>query len=157
MARGLVEFAILFALWLLWSGHTEPLILGLGVLSCGIVAVLSVRMKLLDHLPDGGFALRLLGYIPWLLWQIIVANGAVARIILGPALAISPRLVRVPAEQRTLMGQVTYANSITLTPGTVTLDLRDGGLLVHALTEETARDLETGEMGRRVSALEGVA
>ena len=85
----------------------------------------------------------------------VKANLDVAKIILTPSLPISPRLIRVPGTQRTDMGLVTYANSITLTPGTITLDVRDGYLLVHALTAESAAGVRTGEMDAKVTALEG--
>ena len=68
---------------------------------------------------------------------------------------ISPRLIRVRASQKTVLGHVVYANSITLTPGTISLDLRDGAILVHALTDETAEGVLNGEMNARVARLEG--
>ena len=98
---------------------------------------------------------RLLLYVPWLLWAIVKANLDVARRILTFRLPISPRLIRVKASQKSDLGQVIYANSITLTPGTVSVDLQDGTILVHALTRECAEDLQEGEMDRRVAALEG--
>jgi multicomponent Na+:H+ antiporter subunit E len=94
-------------------------------------------------------------YWGWLVWQIIKSNIDVARVILSPSLPISPNVVRVKASQRTTLGLVTYANSITLTPGTVSMYL-DGDIIeVHALTESGARELKDGEMDRRVSAIEG--
>ena len=82
---------------------------------------------------------------------------AVTRIILAPRLPIAPRLVRLKTTQRTPVGTVVYANSITLTPGTLTVECnrRDRTLLVHALTREGAEDLLGGEMDRRVTAFEG--
>ena len=68
---------------------------------------------------------------------------------------MSPRLIVVECTQRSDLGRVVFANSITLTPGTLTLDVRDGRVLVHALTAETAEGLQTGEMDRKVTALEG--
>ena len=157
MERRVVGFLALFGVWLLWSGHTEPLMLAFGVASSAFVVWLSGRLDLPEVLPSGRFALRLALYVPWLLLQIARSNLAVARIVLSRGLPISPRLVRIRATSRTALGQVVLANSITLTPGTITLDLRDDTLLVHALTAESARDLETGEMDRRVARLEGVA
>ena len=104
---------------------------------------------------DEHLGLGVLFYLPWLFWQIARANAAVARIILDPRLPIQPRLVRVRASQRSATGQVLYANSITLTPGTISLDLRNDTILVHALTDEAAAELETGKMDRRVCRLEG--
>ena len=101
--------------------------------------------------------LRSILYLPWLVLEVIKANLQVSRIILSRRIRISPRLIRLNATQKSELGQVIFANSITLTPGTVTLNVQDGELLVHALTEATANDLHEGEMNRRVRALEGPA
>ena len=87
--------------------------------------------------------------------EIVVSNLAVAKVIMSPSLPIHPRIVRVTGTQRTATGQVIYANSITLTPGTVTLDVRGDKFLVHALTSESAQGLLSGEMDERVTRLEG--
>ena len=87
--------------------------------------------------------------------EIIKANVDVIKAICRPNMNISPRMIKVKASQTTEIGQVVYANSITLTPGTITLDVRDGEMLVHALTKDTAAGLQTGEMDRRVTRLEG--
>jgi multicomponent Na+:H+ antiporter subunit E len=89
-----------------------------------------------------------------LLWQIVLANVDVAKRILDPRLPISPTMITLKPTQRSEIGQVIYANSITLTPGTVTTSLSDGVLEVHALTRENADALLAGDMDRRVTALE---
>ena len=142
--------------WLLWSGHLEPLMLGYGAASCALVLWLALRMKLIDsesvpHHLLGGMLL----YIPWLLLEIAKANLHVARVILTPSLPIQPRVIRVRATQRSELGNTIFANSITLTPGTVALDVRGGSILVHALTDEAAAGLTDGVMDARVSRLEG--
>ncbi len=76
-----------------------------------------------------------------------------ARIVLSPRLPISPTLVELDAKPTTDAGRVLLGNSITLTPGTVTLDIYADRLLVHALTKEGAAALEEGEMNRRVASL----
>ena len=141
--------------WLLWSGHLEPLMLGYGAASCALVLWLALRMKLIDpesvpHHLLGGMLL----YIPWLLLEIAKANLHVARIILTPSLPIQPRVIRVKATQRSELGNAIFANSITLTPGTVALDVRGGSILVHALTDEAAAGLVDGAMDSRVSRLQ---
>lgn len=146
----------LFGVWLLWSGHFEPMLLGFGVFSCAFVMFLRVRMERhagVSH--EYRLGLRWIGYAPWLLWQITKANWEVARIILKPSLPIQPQLMRLTVSQKTDLAKVIFANSITLTPGTVTLDVREDRFLVHALTDEAADGLNTGEMDRRVSAMEG--
>jgi multicomponent Na+:H+ antiporter subunit E len=149
---------VLYGTWLLMSGHFEPLLLGLGVLSCVIVVLISRRMDVVDHeghpvhLTSAGLA-----YWPWLAWEIVKANYDVVKRSLHPSLPISPTLVRVKTSQRSDVGQVIYANSITLTPGTISVDVGGGEILVHALTREGAASLEEGEMDRRCSRLVGKA
>ncbi|MBW2421779.1 MAG: Na+/H+ antiporter subunit E [Deltaproteobacteria bacterium] len=150
-------FAHLAVFWLLWSGHFEPALLAYGLLSCALVLVVSLRLDVVD--PEAlpvHFGLRPILYLPWLFVEIAKANVDVAKIILSPTLRIYPHLIRVPARQRSEVGQVTYANSITLTPGTISLDVRDDQILVHALTKEAAAGVESGEMDRRVAWMEGL-
>ena len=90
-----------------------------------------------------------------MLWEIVKANIDVARRILDPRLPISPTIIKVRAGQRHDITRVIYANSITLTPGTVSVDTNGDEITVHALTEQAARAVETGDMDRRVSRLEG--
>ena len=147
-----------FTLWMLWSGHYalhHPLVLTMGVLSCGFVVYLVSRLDIVDE--EGiqiNLARHMVVYIPWLLWAIFKANIDVAKRILGPRLPIAPRIVRVTGTQKTDLCRVIFANSITLTPGTVSLDLDEEDIVVHALTEEAADDVQSGDMDRRVTALE---
>ncbi|MED5449093.1 MAG: Na+/H+ antiporter subunit E [Planctomycetota bacterium] len=145
--------------WILWSWHFEALLLVFGALSCLVVVLLCWRMGIIDDEGEPLLRLKLrpLFYIPWLLWQIVRSNVDVARRILSPSVPISPKLIEVPSNQKTDLGNVIYANSITLTPGTITIRIRDGVILVHALSEEAAEELLEGEMGRRVRACEGEA
>ena len=151
-------FVCLLIVWVLLSSHWhDPLLLGCGVASCVLVTWLALRLEVLD--AEGfpiGPALRLVPYLPWLAWQIVLANLDVARRVWKPRLDISPRFVTVPCRMKTAVGIVTYANSITLTPGTVTVlvDVEDGTFLVHCLTEEAERSLLTGNMHERVKKLE---
>lgn len=146
---------VLFCLWLALSGYYVTLLISLGALSALLATVIAVRMEIVDHetypvrLTWGVFR-----YWGWLVWQIVKSNIDVTRIILSPSLPISPNVVRVKASQRTNLGLVTYANSITLTPGTVSMYLDENTIEVHALTEAGARELEGGEMDRRVTAME---
>ena len=145
----------LLGTWLLWSGHLEVLLVTLGVLSCAIVVVMSLRMGVMDDEgPQGAAAWRLARYAPWLLWQIVLANIDVAGRILHPRLPIAPRVIRVRARQKSALGRTIFANSITLTPGTVSMDLEGDEIVVHALTKEAAEGLEAGAMNDRVAGLE---
>lgn len=123
-----------------------------------VVAFLGLRSGYADeegHPVD--YLLQGLRYWPWLVWEIAKSSFTVARIIVDPKLPISPRLVRIKTSQRTAVGIATYANSITLTPGTITVEAsrRNREFIVHALTERTAAGLDDGEMDRRVTAFEG--
>jgi multicomponent Na+:H+ antiporter subunit E len=100
---------------------------------------------------------KALVYWPWLMWQIVLANIDVARRVLSPALPISPTLFRVKTSQKSDLGKVIYANSITLTPGTISMDVTGDEILVHALTREAAQSLKEGEMDRRVTIMAGEA
>ena len=148
---------ILFASWLLMSGIFEPLILLLGVFSCVLVVVIAMRMDVIDHeAVPVHLTLKVLLYWPWLLWEIVKANIDVTKRVLGLA-EISPTMVRIKATQKTDLGIVIFANSITLTPGTISIDVdEDGYILVHALSREGTEGLEGGEMDRRVSEMEGL-
>jgi multicomponent Na+:H+ antiporter subunit E len=148
--------AVLLALWLLLSGHREPLLLWSGAGSCALVAFVAARMDRVDGEPQRLTLrpLRTLAYLGWLAVEIVKANVAVSRIILDRRLPISPTLIRMRCTQRTLLGHVVYANSITLTPGTVSINLRLDTIAVHALTHAGALELEAGEMDRRVTSLE---
>jgi multicomponent Na+:H+ antiporter subunit E len=151
---------VLSGVWLAWSGHTEPLILALGAGSLTFVVWLSVRMKVADAegVPLGLNYLRVLRYLGWLAVEIGKSNLDVARRVLTPGpLPISPRLIRVPASQRTELAQVIYANSITLTPGTVSVDVAGGEILVHALHADAAAGLESGSMDRKCAELEATS
>lgn len=101
--------------------------------------------------------LRYVSFWPWMAWEICKANLDVARRILSPSMPISPTWFQVRASQKTVLGRVVYANGITLTPGTVTIDVRGDRFEVHALSAETAEDLQTGRMDARVSRAEGSA
>lgn len=147
---------VLFGVWLLWSGHFTPLLLSFGVISCVAVVAIARKMKIVDReSAPVEVTLRALLYLPWLVWEIVKANVDVARRILDPRLPISPRIIKVKAGQRHDIARVIYANSITLTPGTVSIDVEGDEITVHALTEEAARGVESGEMDRRVTHLEG--
>ncbi|MEE8522316.1 MAG: Na+/H+ antiporter subunit E [Thermoanaerobaculia bacterium] len=148
-------FVLVAALWLLWSGHYTPLILTLGLGSVSLVVFLCRRMGILDReiapFHTAGSAVR---YLPWLALEVVKSSLGVIRRVLDPALPIEPQTVRVIASQRTGLGRVTYANSITLTPGTLTIDAVDDHLTVHALSDEGAADLASGRMDRKITLLE---
>jgi multicomponent Na+:H+ antiporter subunit E len=143
--------AALALLWILLSGHTEPLVLASGLLSIIFVSWLATRMMISDR-ESYPFALipRLSGYWLWLFWEIVKSNVDTARRALGPKSAVKPVVFEVPASQRTDLGLVIHANSITLTPGTVTLECGQGFFKVHALHPDVAREALESGMDSRV-------
>lgn len=150
--------AALFAFWVLLSGMLTPFLLSAGLIASILVALLAWRMESADN---EGHPIQLaagaLFYWPWLIKEIALSGWRVTKIILHPRLPVSPALVRFKPSQETTAGLVTHANSITLTPGTVTVEAAHDGFLVHALTREGAQSLAGSEMDRRVRRLEGGA
>jgi multicomponent Na+:H+ antiporter subunit E len=145
---------VLSITWLLLSGiYDNPLILGLGVVSVVIVVLITRRMNVIDH--EGHpvhLSAGVVTYWPWLLLEILKANVDVARRVLSRTPDISPTLLHLPTRLDSDLARVTYANSITLTPGTVSICVDPGMFVVHSLTREGAASLEEGEMERRVDA-----
>ncbi len=146
----------LFAFWLALSGIYTPFLVAAGIGASLAVAALAWRMGIAD---SEGHPLQLapavLRYWPWLAKEILKSGWHVARVILDPRLPVRPALVRIRPSQRTVPALVTHANSITLTPGTITVEATAEEFLVHALDETSAASLADGEMDRRVSGLEG--
>lgn len=156
MAASISLWVFLYVLWIILSGYFTPLLLGLGAVSCTLVVYIAHRMDVIDHEGHPShLSLRILPYWSWLCWEIVKSNFDVAKIILSPKMPISPVMFETKASQQSELGQVTYANSITLTPGTVSVKLQNSVLLVHALTVEGAEAVLTGEMDRRVCAIKG--
>jgi multicomponent Na+:H+ antiporter subunit E len=152
--RMLVLLALLAIAWLLWSGLFKPLLLALGLFSCVLCFLIVRRMGYFDNQMFAlRFSLRLFAYWAWLGREIFRSSMQVARVVLDPALPISPRTIEIKSTSEHPFDQVTLANSITLTPGTLSLDLHEGVIKVHTLTEAGARDLASGEMERRVNGL----
>ncbi len=158
LLRTISVAVFLFVTWLLLSGKYEPLIIAFGVFSSIATALITRRMGLND---DEGHPIHLWWRVPvywgWLFWEIVKANIDVAKRIIDPRLPISPVLITLETSQATEFGQVIYANSITLTPGTVSLRIDKNTIEVHALSEELAADLETGTMDRMTTWFEGRA
>ncbi len=150
----LLLLLVLAISWVLWSGLYKPLVLGLGALSCVLSVYMAHRMGFFRHKALLSMLTRLPAYWWWLLGEIIISSLEVARLILKPSLPISPTVVKLQAEPQSPVGQVILGNSITLSPGTVTLDIHEGQLLVHCLTKEGAQALLDGEVNQRAAQLE---
>ena len=152
-AKSVTLFIVLFGFWLLMSGYYTPLILSLGVISCILCVYLTIKGKFLDNetLPIYFFP-RLIQYTLWLIKEILKSNIQTAKVIIMKS--EEPELFSVKATQKTNEGKVTYANSITLTPGTVTTQIKNDIFEVHALTKDFGDDVRSSEMDKMVTWLE---
>ena len=156
MRHALSLFAVLYGLWLALSGHYTPFLLAIGAACAAFAVAVAMRMDVVDH--EGhpvhlGYRIPL--YWGWLTIQILLSALKVSRIVLSPRLRIDPVLETVPSSQKTDLGRVIYANSITLTPGTLSTSVMPDGIEVHALTRHGMDELKAGDMDRRVTAVEG--
>lgn len=164
MGRIIVTALTLAALWLLLSGYFDhPLLLVFGALSVILCVWLAHRAGMLDSegVPGGVFP-GILGYMVWLTFEIGKSNIAVARQALAIEPKLSPKMFRIPLNQgatcpQSIVGRVIFANSITLTPGTVSVDLQEDHILIHALTEDLADEPAILDMGARVARTESKA
>ena len=152
-SKSITLFIVLFGFWLLMSGYYTPLILSLGVISCILCVYLTIKGKFLDNetLPIYFFP-RLIQYTLWLIKEILKSNIQTAKVIIMKS--EEPELFSVKATQKTNEGKVTYANSITLTPGTVTTQIKNDIFEVHALTKDFGDDVRSSDMDKMVTWLE---
>jgi multicomponent Na+:H+ antiporter subunit E len=154
--KHLVNLSLLLGLfWLGLSGHYTPLLIALGLVSALLVVWLVRRMEVVDHESVPMHLTRQAAtFWPWLLVEIVKSNIDVVRRVLDPRLPIERSVIRVPTGTMSPLRETIYANSITLTPGTVSLDVNDGEVIVHALSREAADAVREGGMARRVEAME---
>lgn len=145
-------YLIVLVFWILLSAHFDPFHLGAGIVCSGIVAYASHDLLFKD---TGNHrltkTLRFIAYLPWLIYQIVLANIDVAKRALSPSMPIDPQVVTFKTMLKSDVARTTLANSITLTPGTVTIDIVDDVFYVHAIAKEPADDLLGGAMERRVA------
>lgn len=152
--RTLFVSIFLFAFWVLLSGHFSALLLGSGLLSVLLVTWLVTRADRVDREPVVLYpSLRLIGYFAWLMWCVVRSNIDLARRIWDPSLPIHPGWKRLDVKVSTPLQKALYANSITLTPGTLTTDVRDDHFMIHTLSKESICELRDGEMERRIRRL----
>ncbi|MEM7620504.1 MAG: Na+/H+ antiporter subunit E [Pseudomonadota bacterium] len=152
-------FIVLILFWLLLSGYFKTLLITLGILSCAFCVYICHRMKIIDA---EGHPIHLLFkvpiFFPMLFWEIFKSAIDVTKVVLSPKLNISAKIFALKAEQKTSVGINVFANSITLTPGTFTMIIKGNDFVVHALTQEGADGLITGEMplNKKVADFENV-
>ena len=146
----LVLVLVLAATWWVLSGYTKPLLLTLGGISLGLVTLMVARMKIVDQETVPYMTIpQTLIYFTWLFVEIVKANVAVVKAVLSPDMAISPKITRIPVPNGSDLARTMFANSITLTPGTVSINVEEDHILVHALLEEMSAPEDFAEMGRR--------
>ena len=151
----LLPLMFLVVFWIALSGHYTFLLLSLGAVSVALALLISTRMDKVDREghPIGTFSWRVITYYLYLLKEILIANIAVTRMILSKTNSLSPNIYHLPAKNMSPMERVTYANSITLTPGTLTLEVGDDWLEVHSLSPELMTSLQEEEMANQVRTI----
>lgn len=156
--RSVGAVIFLLGLWLLLSGIYTPMIIGFGVASALTVVFVNRRMDAVDNdrLDVRLKPIEFVKYFGWLLVEIAKANWAVTKIILSPKMPINQHLFTIPHSQKTDLGQVIFANSITLTPGTISVETEAGEFLVHAVDYGDEDMAALADMEHRVCAVENV-
>ena len=150
----IILFCVLFATWMVFSGYTEPFFVVSGLICCAIVEGIVARMDRIDgkRVPLM-LTWQLPGYVLWLAKEIALSSIQVTRKVWEPRISVTPTVAWVHATQQSPVGLTTYANSITLTPGTVSVIVEDDRIQVHALEQESIAALHKGAMDNRVSLL----
>jgi multicomponent Na+:H+ antiporter subunit E len=149
------KWAILLAIfWLLLSGFLKPLLLIFGVISVLLVLVVIKRMNDIDHEHMSfEFSPKMFGYIGWLIGQIVASSIQVTKLVFTKD--ISPAIAKLPVDDLPEEKRIVYANSITLTPGTLSVDLDDKKVTVHALQKDSIQSLKDGDMSSKIKKVWG--
>lgn len=154
--RALSLFFVLFSFWLLLSGIYKPFLVVAGFSIAALSVVFARRMDVVDHEghPIGHAIGVIFTYWPWLIKEITLSALKVSSIIINPRLPIDPKMAVVKLTQKTDLGRTIFANSITLTPGTIAVEMYDDSVLVHSIHKDGIKELEDGNMDRKVTAVE---
>jgi len=149
----IATFSLLFVFWMLLSGKFDLFHLAIGVICSATIAYLTHDLLFANVRIGETWVIvwRFIAYMPWLTSQIIQSNMHVALLALSPRMPVDPRILRFRTKLESDISWVTLANSITLTPGTITMDINAGEFFVHALDQRVADDLHAGEMEDRVA------
>jgi|TARA_B110000305_G_scaffold89856_1_gene101348 multicomponent Na+:H+ antiporter subunit E len=147
------------ALWLMLSGIYKPMLIGFGIVSVALVMVIVRRMDQVDgdHVRISIKPIQFFFYVLWLFIEIAKSNWRVTKIVLARTMPIRQNLFEVPYSQTSDLGQVIFANSITLTPGTLTIETETGDFLIHALSYDPTDMDALADMDRRVTGIENGA
>jgi|TARA_B100000315_G_scaffold169722_1_gene158286 multicomponent Na+:H+ antiporter subunit E len=139
----------LFGLWILLSGKLDAFHLSIGFFGAALIAWINTEPQHLDEPPLP--LARLVLYLPWLFWEVVKSSLNITKIILDPKLPINPRLVQYPTNLGSNTAVVLLGNSITLTPGTVTIEVSSSKLVIHALDDESSNELESRSMEQKIA------
>ena len=153
----LITAIAMFSFWILLSGEFTFVLITSGIVASLIVAYLShdIFIGKPDIKVETGRVLKFIKYLPWLVWKVILANFEIAYLVLHPKMLIDPQIVRFKTDLKTDLGIVTLANSITLTPGTITVEANKEEFVIHAIWQKSAEGIIDGEMQRKVKEIEG--
>ncbi|UCH97602.1 MAG: Na+/H+ antiporter subunit E [Candidatus Aminicenantes bacterium] len=166
--KSIIQFVLLLGLWLLLSGHYDFFHISMGVLSALLIVTLNIRLRKYyffeEELAEARARMRdvftvrvrfgrVLFYIPWLIWQIVVASLQVAAVVLNPKMPIDPSLLRFKTKLPNTSAKVILGNSITLTPGTITIQIKEDEFLVHALMDVSSTGIMEDSLPREVAKL----
>ncbi len=153
----LITAIAMFSFWILLSGEFTFVLITSGIVASLIVAYLShdIFIGKPDIKVETGRVLKFIKYLPWLLWKVILANFEIAYLVLHPKPLVDPQLVRFKPDLEMDLGIVTLAQSITLTPGTVTVEANKEEFVIHAIWQKSADGIIGGEMQRKVKKIEG--
>ncbi|MCP5102767.1 MAG: cation:proton antiporter [bacterium] len=168
MLNSVIQFLMLLGVWLLLSGHYDFFHIAMGVLSSLGVVLLHLRIRkyyaFQEEMTETSAKMknisparlrygRVLFYIPWLIWQIVVASLQVAALVLNPKMRLDPSLLRFKTKLPNMSAQVILGNSITLTPGTITVRIQDDEFLVHSIMDASATGIIDGSLPGEVAKL----
>lgn len=155
----ILQFIILLGLWLVLSGKYDWFHISVGVVAALFVTVIQLRInkylyyqKKIANENSLSWS-RLLLYVPWLIWQIILSSLQVAYVVLHPRMPINPSLLKFKTKLPNIAARVILGNSITLTPGTLTINIADDEFLVHTLTDASHSGIVDGSLPRQVAKL----
>lgn len=147
---------LLSVFWLLLSGFIQPLLLSFGAVSVVVVLIVLKRMDAVDKEPKSlSFNLQTFRYFTWLVGQIFMSSAHVTKLIWGNPDRIAPVLSKISITSMPDEKKVLYANSITLTPGTLSVDLHNEEITVHALQTASIESLKQGEMENKIAGRQG--
>ena len=168
LLNSVIQFGLLLGLWLLLSGHYDVFHISMGVFSALVVVLLHIRLReyyfFEEEMAEAKARMkdvftvrirygRVLFYIPWLIWQIVVASLQVAAVVLNPKMPIEPALLRFKTKLPATSAKVILGNSITLTPGTITVRIKGDEFLVHALMDASATGITDDSLPKEVAKL----